>query len=380
MVLANEKIVLSIDAMGGDKAPHMVIKGLKRARKRFPDVQYLVFGDEAKIAPLLRKAKKLQPLVELRHAPDVVSNEDKASQAVRKGRQSSMWLAIQAVKGGEADGVVSAGNTGALMAMAKLQLRTLPGIDRPAIATVMPSLSGECVMLDLGANAECDAKNLVDFAVMGEVYSRTVLGREEPTVGILNIGSEDQKGHEGVRQAAETLRQSHLHLKFHGFVEGNDIGLGSVDVIVTDGFTGNVALKTAEGTAKLVSGFLRDAFSSSLAAKVGYLFARPALERMRKRTDPRRYNGAMFLGLKGICVKSHGGTDAIGFANAVGVAADLVRNGFNDKIVEEFHVLEETEDQAALSQAAAAAVSAGPSPSAEPPAVPAPPQDPVPTV
>jgi glycerol-3-phosphate acyltransferase PlsX len=243
-----------------------------------------------------------------------------------------MRLAIDSVRAGEADGVVSAGNTGALMAMAKFVLKTLATIDRPAIASFFPTLRGESVMLDLGANVDCTADNLVQFAVMGDAFARTVLGVSQPTIGILNVGSEDLKGHDEVRAAAAALRAGPLAPQFHGFVEGNDITAGTTDVVVTDGFTGNVALKTAEGTARLYSEFLRGAFRSSLAAKIGYLFARNALGKVRERLDPRRYNGAMFLGLNGVVVKSHGGTDALGFANAICVAADMIANGINDRI------------------------------------------------
>lgn len=327
-------LVLALDAMGGDYAPKMVLKGVKIARKRYPNVHFLLFGDEKMLEPLLKK--KLRKICTIRHTPDVITNDDKPSQAVRTGRKSSMWLAIKAVKDGEAAGVVSAGNTGALMAMAKLSLRTLPGIDRPAIATLLPTINGETVMLDLGANTECAANNLVEFAVMGEVFARCLLGLARPTVGLLNIGSEELKGTEALRQASAILRESAPEtMEFKGFIEGNDIGQGTVDVVVTDGFTGNVALKTAEGTAKLYTEFLRNAFKSSIFAKIGYLLSKRALNMVKKRTDPRRYNGAMFLGLNGVCIKSHGGTDALGFANAIGVAVDLIANDLNAKIKEE---------------------------------------------
>ena len=241
-------------------------------------------------------------------------------------------IAIDAVRDGQAGGVVSAGNTGALMAMAKVVLRTLAGIHRPAISSFFPTLRGESVMLDLGANVECDADNLVQFAVMGDVFARTVLGLASPTVGLLNVGAEELKGHEYLRTAAAMIRDGNLPLNFHGFIEGDDVCAGTVDVVVTDGFTGNVALKMAEGTARLYAGFRRGAFESSLTARVGYLLARHAIEKVRQRTDPRRYNGAMFLGLNGIVIKSHGGTDALGFANAVGVAVDLLVNRVNDRI------------------------------------------------
>jgi len=336
----NARLRIALDAMGGDHAPAMVVAGADIARERCPNVHYLFVGDEARIGPLLDGYPALKAISTIRHTPDAVANDAKPSVALRTGRNSSMRLAIDAVAAGDAACVVSAGNTGALMAMAKFVLKTLPGIDRPAIASFFPTMRGESVMLDLGANLECDADNLVQFAVMGTVFSRTVLGLLEPTVGLLNVGSEEQKGHEAIRQAAAALRQTPLAKSFHGFVEGNDIAAGTVDVVVTDGFTGNVALKTAEGTAKLYGEFLRRTFGSSLLAKVGYLLARNAFNKLKMRTDPRRYNGAMFLGLQGVCVKSHGGTDALGFANAISVAADLVNHGFNEKIRDELAKLQ----------------------------------------
>lgn len=329
------RLRIALDAMGGDHAPDMVVAGADIARERCPNADYLFVGDEQRIRALLEKYPALQPISQIRHATDVVSMDAKPSAALRTGRQSSMRLAIDAVAAGDAACVVSAGNTGALMAMAKFVLKTLPGIDRPAIASFFPTQRGESVMLDLGANLECDADNLVQFAVMGAVFSRTVLGLLEPTIGLLNVGSEEQKGHESIRQAAAALRKTPLANSFRGFVEGNDIGAGTVDVVVTDGFTGNVALKTAEGTAKLYAEFMRQTFASSLMAKLGYLLARGAFQKLKLRADPRRYNGAMFLGLRGVCVKSHGGTDAIGFANAITVAVDLVNHGFNEKIRDE---------------------------------------------
>jgi len=259
-----------------------------------------------------------------------------------------MRLAIDAVAAGEADCVVSAGNTGALMAMAKLVLKTLPGIHRPAIATFLPTAIGESVMLDLGANIDCDAENLVQFAVMGAIFARTVLGLPDPSIGLLNVGAEELKGHEALRAAAQILRASPLPGRFHGFVEGNDIPAGTVDVVVTDGFTGNVALKLAEGMGKLYAGFLRRTFQSSVMAGLGYALARGAFRKLQARVDPRRYNGAMFLGLNGVCVKSHGGTDAFGFANAIGVAADLVAQGLNERIGEELQRLSQGAQTAAI--------------------------------
>ncbi len=346
------RLTIALDAMGGDHAPDMVVAGAALARERHPGVDYLMFGDEHQIGPLLAKRPALRDVSTVLHTPDSVSSDAKAAAALRGGRNTSMRRAIDAVAEGKAGVVVSAGNTGALMAMAKMVLKTLPGIDRPAIASFFPTQRGESVMLDLGANLECDADNLVQFAVMGSAFARTVLGLVEPTVGLLNVGSEDQKGHEAIREAAARLRANNLPLRFHGFVEGNDIAAGKVDVIVTDGFTGNVALKTAEGTARLYSELLRRTFESSLLAKLGYLLARPAFKKLKARTDPRRYNGAMFLGLRGVCVKSHGGTDEIGFANAIGVAFDLATQGFNERIKDEMPRLGAT----AVSDIEAAAV------------------------
>jgi glycerol-3-phosphate acyltransferase PlsX len=324
--------VLSLDAMGGDHAPEIVIKGVAQAHIRYPATHFLLFGDEARLKPLIAAEKGLEACCTIRHTDQVVSGEAKPSQAVRQGRQSSMWKAIEAVKNGEAAGVVSAGNTGALMAMAKIILRPLPGIDRPAICALFPTRRGETAMLDLGANAQVDARNLVEFAIMGECFARAMLGLERPTIGLLNIGSEDLKGTDMLREASQTLRGAHLDMEFHGFVEGDDLAKGTVDVVVTDGFTGNVALKTAEGTAKLVFEFLRGAIKSSLLARFGMIFAMPVISQVRARVDPRRYNGAMFLGLNGIVVKSHGGTDAVGFANAIGNAVDLVARDLNAQI------------------------------------------------
>ena len=325
-------ITIALDAMGGDRAPGMVVKGAEIALQRHPDVHFLLFGEQDEIRPLLAKLPHLAKSVTLQHTSDVVADDAKPSLALRTGRQSSMRMAIDAVADGRADGVVSAGNTGALMALAKFALKMLPGIDRPAIASLFPTRRGESVMLDLGANIECDEENLVQFALMGDVFARTVLGLVEPTVGLLNVGSEDLKGNDAVRAAAALLRDMVTPIHFYGFIEGDDIAAGTVDVVVTDGFTGNIAVKTAEGIGKLFGEFLEAAFRHSLPARIGYLFARNALRKLRMRSDPRRYNGAIFLGLSGIAVKSHGSTDAFGFANAIGVAIDMKVNGVLDKI------------------------------------------------
>ncbi len=328
-------VTVALDAMGGDHAPEMVVAGADLARERYPNVKYILCGDQSRIEHLLSEHKALLPLVTIRHTDEWIANDAKPSVALRSGRNSSMRLAIDAVASGEAGCVVSAGNTGALMAMAKLVLKTLPGIHRPAIASFIPTAIGESVMLDLGANIECDADNLVQFAVMGAIFARNVLGIPEPTIGLLNVGAEQLKGNDAVRAAAEALRSQPIPGRFYGFIEGNDIPGGAVDVVVTDGFTGNVALKLAEGMGKLYSGFLQQSFRSSIMATLGYLMARSAFARLRERVDPRRYNGGMFLGLSGVCVKSHGGIDAFGFANAIGVAVDMVVQGFNERISEE---------------------------------------------
>ncbi|MBT5239841.1 MAG: phosphate acyltransferase PlsX [Rhodospirillaceae bacterium] len=329
------EITLSVDAMGGDSAPAIVMDGISEAHVRYPGVRYLVHGRSEAIQPFLDGNPALKDCCEVRHSDDVITGEQKVSQAIRQGRKSSMWNAIDAVKTGDADGVVSAGNTGALMAMAKLSMRTLPGIDRPAICSLFPNEVGETTMLDLGANAQCDVRNLVEFAVMGASFIRAISGIEMPRVGLLNIGSEDLKGTPLLRDAAAILRDADLAMDFVGFIEGDDITLGTVDVVVTDGFTGNVALKTAEGTAKLYTQFLRSAFKSSWMAKLGYLLIKPVLGKVMTRLDPRRYNGALFVGLNGVAVKSHGGTDALGFANAIGVAVDMVKRDLNSGIGEQ---------------------------------------------
>lgn len=322
--------------MGGDDAPLIVVEGIEKVLDRHGNVDFLLFGDESQISLLLDRYPRAKAVSRICHTPDMVTNDEKPAKALRNGRNSSMRLAINAVGDGEAAGVVSAGNTGALMAMAKFVLKTLPGIDRPAIATSFPTQRGQTVILDLGANIECDADNLVQFAVMGEVFARQVLGIVKPSIGILNVGVEGLKGNEAVKKAALILQETHLPIKFHGFVEGDDIGAGTVDVIVTDGFTGNIALKTAEGTAKLFGAVLKDALGRTIRAKLGALLALPALNAVKNRLDPRRYNGAMFLGLNGICVKSHGGTDALGFSNAIHVAVELVADKLNEGIKEDF--------------------------------------------
>ena len=332
-------LVIALDAMGGDRAPQIVVRGAELTRERHPDVRFLMFGDETKVEPLLARYGDLAAMTTLRHTEDVILSEDKPSAALRSGRNSSMWLAIDAVFKGEASAVISAGNTGALMVIAKIVLKTLPGIDRPALCGLLPNPRGDTAMLDMGANVRCSAANLTQFAVMGEVFARTVLGVERPIIGLLNVGVEEGKGITAVREAASLLRETDLPIEFKGFIEGTDITAGTVDVVVTDGFTGNVALKTAEGIVRLFAGNLREAFRRDILSKLGYFLARRSIQKMRERFDPRQYNGAMFLGLNGIVVKSHGGADALGFANSIGVGVDMARHGFIDKMRQDFESL-----------------------------------------
>lgn len=329
------KGVIALDAMGGDQAPASVLQGANTAAERFPDLSWLAVGDKALIEPIADKLPRLAGRLEIQHTTSQIADAERPSVALRSGRESSMWLAIQAVQEGRAQAVVSGGNTGALMAISRFILRSPPGIDRPAIISFFPTARGETAMLDLGANIECDVDNLVQFAVMGALFARSVLGLPNPKVGILNVGVEDMKGHEEVRGAAQRIREGDFPFDFHGFVEANEVGRGAVDVVVTDGFSGNIALKMAEGTSELYSIFLREAFQASLMAKIGYLFARRTLAQLRTRVDPRRYNGAVFAGLNGVVVKSHGSTDALGFANAIGVAADMLQHGFMEDIRKE---------------------------------------------
>jgi len=321
------RITIAVDAMGGDLAPNMVIEGIALARTLYPNTKFIVFGDSIQIQPFMDKFPELKAASEVIHTDEFVSSQMKPSQALRRGRRSSMGLAIQAVKDDVADVAISAGNTGALMALSKFMLRTMPGIDRPALIAPMPTLRGESVMLDLGANVECDSNNLIQFAIMGAAYVRTVLGQSRPSVALLNVGVEDLKGKDSIKAAADVLKESrHLPLNFVGFVEGNDIALGEVDVVVTDGFTGNVALKTAEGTARLVTDLLGRAFKSSFMTKLGYLLSRPGLRSLKDHLDPNNHNGGVFLGLNGLVMKSHGGANAKGFSSAVASAIDMAEN------------------------------------------------------
>src|SRR5438045_100765 len=325
---------IAIDAMGGDIGPAVMIAGMARARRKDRSLRFDLFGDETQIAPELAKHQPLVDAVSLHHCTDAIHASEKPSQAIRRAKTTSMGLAINAVKEGQANAALSGGNTGALMAMAKLALRTMPGIDRPALAALLPTLgTTDCVMLDLGANTECDAQNLVQFAVMGAAYARCVLGIDQPRVKLLNIGTEELKGTDELKDAAALLRDAdYLPFRFDGFTEGDQLSRGAVDVVVTDGFSGNIALKTAEGTARFVTDLLRRAFKSSLRSKAGFALSRPALNLLKHHLDPNNHNGAVFLRLNGLVVKSHGSANPKGVANAIRVAARMVRNDITRKI------------------------------------------------
>ena len=313
--------------MGGDNAPQIIVEGAAQTKIRHPYVKFSFFGNKIKLLPLI-SASELLKESEIVHTEEFIDSNEKPSIAVRKGRNSSMGMAIQSVKSGKADAIISAGNTGALMAMAKLFLRPIEGINRPAIAAYFPTITGESCMLDLGANIDCDAKNLVQFAFMGQAFANIVMGVDNPSISLLNIGEEEQKGLDYIKEASQILSDLKSQINYAGFIEGDKIAQGISDVIIADGFSGNVSLKTAEGTALLVTSYLKKALSSSLSSKIGYLFAKKAINNFRLQMDPRKYNGAVFLGLNAVAVKSHGGTDAFGFANAICVAVDMVKYNF----------------------------------------------------
>lgn len=332
--MSDNNLVISVDAMGGDNSPQAVIEGLAIAAKRNRDIRFLVFGDEDQVQPELKKYPILKDVCQLRHSPERVHNEDKPSQVIRN-KSTSMYQAIDAVRQGEAQAVVSAGNTGALMAISKMLLKTIQKIHRPAIVSIMPHRYGKYVMLDLGANTECNAVNLAEFAVMGNVLAKHALGIERPRIALLNIGAEEMKGKEEIRHAAQMIRNSSMDIDFIGYIEPHEITFGKADVVVADGFTGNVALKTMEGTAKLIRTLVKDALKNSLLALLGLPFMYFAVRKISKTMNPKLYNGAMFVGLNGLSVKSHGGTDSFGFSVAINNAALLVRQNFVSTIKEE---------------------------------------------
>lgn len=338
-----KKIKIALDAMGGDHGVESVIPGAALALKEHSSLEFLLFGNEIAIMRELEKYPDLKKVSVIHHTTHAISSADKPSDALRKGKDSSMRLAIDAVASGRADSVVSSGNTGALMAMAKLVLKALPGIQRPAIASVVPSIKGRSVMLDLGANISCDSENLAQFAILGVIFARAVMDIERPTVGLLNVGSEQMKGNDVLRAADTLLRSVSIPGEYKGFIEGDDITKGTVDVIVTDGFTGNIALKTAEGVGNFFKNVITEEFKRNYFSMFGYLINKRVFKRIKNRMDPREYNGGLFLGLKGICVKSHGGADAYAFSRAVLVAANMVQQGFNDDVIREIEGFAEAE-------------------------------------
>ena len=346
-------ICIALDAMGGDSGPSVVVPGAAIALERRPDLRFLMYGDENAVRPLLSAHPRLVERSRLFHTSVAVKMTDKPSQALRTGRRiSSMWQAIEAVKSGDADCAVSAGNTGALMAMAKFCLHTMAPIDRPAIAALWPTLRGELIVLDVGATIGGDEGHLVDLAVMGAAMARIVFDIDSPTIGLLNVGVEEIKGVEQVKAAARILREANLpHMRYQGFVEGDDLGKGVVDVFVTEGFTGNIALKTAEGTARQLGQYVRDAMSHSLMSRIGFLFARKALAALRERMSPRA-SGGVFLGLDGVVIKAHGGADADSYAGAIELGYDMVRQELLAKIRDMIALANADRPAAAPSQAA----------------------------
>lgn len=327
-------ITISVDAMGGDNAPHAPLHGAKLLLRERPDARFIFHGREEVLKPLFEHYPELVAVSEIRHAETVITMEDKPSQALRKGRgNSSMWAAIQSVKDGEAAVAISGGNTGALMAMSTFCLRPMDGISRPAIAAIWPTLRSDIIVLDVGATIGADAEQLVDFSILGAALARALFDMDSPTVGLLNVGVEEAKGNEWVKDAGKLLAETTgAGFTYKGFVEGDDIGKGTVDVVVTEGFTGNVALKTAEGTARQVGTYLSNALKSSWLSKLGALLAYQALSAIKSKMDPRTVNGGVFLGLNGVVIKSHGGTDEIGYKSALGLAYDMARNELIGKI------------------------------------------------
>ncbi|NCP23278.1 MAG: phosphate acyltransferase PlsX [Erythrobacter sp.] len=335
---------IAVDAMGGDDGVRVMVEGAALARRDHDTFKFLLVGDQARIEAALESHPNMRGASEILHCEDVVGGDEKPSRALRRARTTSMGLAVDAVKRGEAGAAVSAGNTGALMAMSKLALRTMPGLDRPALAALLPTLGDDdVIMLDLGANRECDARNLVQFAIMGAAYSRIVTGRERPRVRLLNIGTEETKGTEDIQEAANRLRAATgLAMDFEGFVEADKINRGQCDVVVCDGFSGNIALKAIEGAARFVTDLLKQAFSSSIRSKVGFLVSRPATELLKHHLDPNNHNGAVFLGLNGVVVKSHGSANAKGVANAVKVAARLLEDDIVNRIAHDLGEVSDT--------------------------------------
>ena len=320
--------------MGGDKAPQSVIKGAHLVLKEGYDLGYFLCGDQKVLQKEICKYPLLESNSTIVHSDKVVLSSDKPSTALRSGKQSSMRMAIDLVKNKKAFSIISCGNTGALMAMSKIVLRPLVGIERPAIATIIPTMKTSCVFLDMGANSEVNADQLIQFAIMGNAFAKAALGISNPRIGVLNIGTEEIKGNDVIKYTHKILSEKYTNLNYRGYIEGDDILKGVVDVVVTDGFTGNVALKSIEGTAKLCKHILAKGFKTSLFSKMGYYFARKSLKKTFNEIDPRNYNGALFVGLNGISIKGHGNSDEVAFANAIKVAINLSENNINKKIIE----------------------------------------------
>ncbi|MEL7230567.1 MAG: phosphate acyltransferase PlsX [Pseudomonadota bacterium] len=353
----SKPIRIALDVMGGDHGPEVVLAGAEISRRRYPEIRYLLHGEPDAVLPFLEKFDRLKEESEFRPCDISITMEDKPSQALRHGRRvSGMWQALESVKNDEADVMVSAGNTGALMAMSRFCLRMMPGIERPALAAVWPNMQGESVVLDVGATIGADAEALVDYALMGSAMFRALYDADRPRVGLLNIGVEEVKGLEEIKSAGARLKDINLKtMDYRGFVEGDDLGKGGVDVVVTEGFTGNIALKSAEGTAAQVGSYLREAMSRTLMAKIGYFFAKTAFGALREKMDPRKVNGAVMLGLNGIVIKSHGGTDAVGIASAIDVGHNMVRNQLMEKIANDLEATRFGDDDRPFDEEAPAA-------------------------
>ena len=333
---------IAIDAMGGDNAPKSVIAGLAISAVRNPGVKYIVYGDQTQLTPLLKKRDSLKDIVKIVHVDDWIRGDEKASKSLRRSKTTSMGCAIAAVANGEAGAIVSAGNSGALLAMSIFGLRKLSGISRPALAAVMPTVSGEIVALDLGANIDCSSQNLIDFSVMGIVFAKNVLGKPNPKLAFLNVGEEENKGSTIIQEASSSMESSNLSKYYAGYAEGDKIVTGNFDIVVCDGFSGNIMLKTAEGTAKLCSEYLKQVLNSSFLGKIAFIIGRSSFLGLRKKLDPRKHNGAVLLGLNGIVVKSHGGADSISFSHAVDLATEMSIGNYNDLIKKELDNLKST--------------------------------------
>ncbi len=353
--MSNSQISIAVDAMGADGGIITILNGCKAAMDKGLKAKLLLTGDEVQIREAAATAGVILDggQVTVRHAEQVVSMQDKPSQVMRRGRKTSMWAAIEAVKKGDVVAAVSSGNTGALMAVSILQLRKLEGVDRPAITALWPNIKGgKGVVLDVGANVEATAEQLVQFAIMGEAYYRALTGKEKPKVGLLNVGAEELKGHELIRMAATTLKESDPEMAFHGFVEGDDLAKGTVDVVVTDGFTGNIALKSAEGTARMIGGWVKEALTGSIMSKLGAALMMGSLKSLKSRMDPSTANGAPLLGLNGLVLKSHGGADAAGVASAILIAQSLAEQPFQEEIKSTIAKVARRAEQAAAAQPA----------------------------